>query len=255
MAFVPAPTSGVVITGGGSGIGRASAFALAEVGRPVAIWDVDADKAIKVAAAVTEASGVAAVGLELDVRDTAAFPAAIATSREAIGPLGGLVHSAGVTGTGPVDSLDTDVWDDTLAIHLKAAAMLIRDLLPDLESTAESAIVLISSIEGIIGHEAIPSYCAAKAGMLGLTRSTAALVGRRGIRANAICPGFVETPMFLPAVSTPERRSAFEDRIPLGRLGRPEDIAHTVRFLLSTDAAYITAAEIVVDGGVTKTTF
>jgi NAD(P)-dependent dehydrogenase (short-subunit alcohol dehydrogenase family) len=176
--------------------------------------------------------------------------------RAALGTIGGLVHGAGITGPGGIDELDEAVWDATLAIHLKAGALLIRDLVPDLAANPGSAVVVISSIEGIIAHPAIVSYCAAKAGLLGLMRSTAARLGPRGIRANAICPGFIETPMFLPALDhDPAARPAYEQRIPLRRLGRPEDIGRVARFLLSDDAAYVTGHEMVVDGGVIKTTF
>jgi NAD(P)-dependent dehydrogenase (short-subunit alcohol dehydrogenase family) len=249
------PETGVVITGGASGIGKATAIALAEAGRPVALWDLDGGRATTVAAEIAAAHGVAAVGIGIDVRETARFGEAIATSRSAMGTIGGLVHGAGITGVGAVDALDEAVWDATLDIHLKAGALLIRDLVPDLEQHAGSAIVLIASIEGIQAHEAIVSYCAAKAGMLGLTRSTAARLGARGIRANAICPGFIETPMFSPAVQAEGVREMYENRIPLKRLGRPEDIGRAARFLLSDDAAYMTATEFVVDGGVTRTTF
>jgi NAD(P)-dependent dehydrogenase (short-subunit alcohol dehydrogenase family) len=249
------PDTGVVITGGGSGIGKATAVALAEAGRPVALWDVDAGAAASAADEIRDRFGVGVVGVGIDVRDTARFGDAIAESRSALGSIGGLVHGAGIVGAGAVDQLTEETWDATLGIHLRAGALLIRDLVPDLERNPGSAIVVISSIEGIVGHEAIVSYCSAKAGLLGLTRSTAARLGPRGIRANAICPGFIATPMFLPAVGSAEAREAFEQRIPLRRIGEPHDIARTARFLLSDDAAYITAAEIVVDGGVTRTTF
>jgi NAD(P)-dependent dehydrogenase (short-subunit alcohol dehydrogenase family) len=249
------PDTGVIITGGASGIGKATAIALAEAGRPVALWDLDGAAAATVAAELTSAHGVAAVGIGIDVRDTPGFAGAIAASRDAMGSIGGLVHGAGITGVGPIDLLDESVWDATLAIHLKAGALLIRDLVPDFAANPGSAIVLIASIEGIVSHEMIVSYCSAKAGMLGLTRSTAARLGARGIRANAICPGFIDTPMFAPSVQGEGALEAYQQRIPLKRLGVPADIGRTARFLLSDDAAYVTAAEIVVDGGVTRTTF
>jgi NAD(P)-dependent dehydrogenase (short-subunit alcohol dehydrogenase family) len=249
------PDTGVIVTGGGSGIGRATCLALAEAGRPVAPWDLNAASAAAVAGEVAERFGVASIGIGLDVRDFGAYGAAIDQTRAALGTIGALVHGAGIPGPSPIDELDESVWDATLAIHLKAAALLIRDLSADLKANPGSAIVVIASIEGIIAHEAIPAYCSAKAGLLGLTRSSAARLGAFGIRANAVCPGFIMTPMFAPAVSAPAALAAFEQRIPLHRMGAPEDIANTVRFLLSDQAAYITAAEIVVDGGVTKTTF
>ena len=250
-----APKTGVIVTGGASGIGKATIFALAEAGRPVAAWDLNGAGAAAVAKEASERFGVAAVGIGIDVADTAAFGAAIAESRSGMGSIGGLVHGAGITGPSTVEDLTEEIWDRTLGIHLRAGALLIRDLVPDLSRNPDSAVVVISSIEGIVAHAAIVSYCSAKAGLLGLARSSAAHLGARGIRVNAICPGFIDTPMFSVAANSEEVRNAYVERIPLKRLGRPEDIARTARFLLSTDAAYITAAEIVVDGGVTRTTF
>lgn len=249
------PDTGVIVTGGGSGIGLATLHALAEAGRPVAAWDVNAGAAAAAADAVAKEHGVAAIGIGLDVRDTAAFAGAIAASRDAMGSIGGFVHAAGIAGPSPVDTLDEDVWDAVQSIHLRSAALLIRDLSADLVANPGSAVVLISSIESQVAHGAIPAYCAAKAGMLGLARSTAAQLGSKGVRANCVCPGFIDTPLFAPAVADPNVLKAYQQRIPLGRLGRPEDIARTVRFLLSDDAAYVTAAEFIVDGGVTRTTF
>jgi NAD(P)-dependent dehydrogenase (short-subunit alcohol dehydrogenase family) len=245
-----------VITGGGSGIGRATTLALAEAGRSVAVWDRKPEAAESVAEEVQERGGNA-VAVAIDVQDLLRFPDAIARSRDAIGPIGGLVHAAGIVGSAPIEALTEEIWDSTLGIHLKAAAFLIRDLVEDLTANPGSAIVLISSIEAIVAHEAIASYCAAKSGMLGLARSTAARRGPSGVRANCICPGFIDTPMFAKTLGDDPHggRIRHEARIPLQRLGRPEDIARTARFLLSDDAAYITGAEIVVDGGVTRTTF
>ena len=249
------PTTGVVVTGAGSGIGRATALAMAEAGRPVAVWDLKPDTAEAVADEV-RAGGGTAVAVGIDVQDTPGFGDAIARSRQAMGSIGGLVHAAGIVGAAPIEAVTEEVWDATLGIHLKAAALLIRDLVDDFTANPGSAIVLISSIEAIIAHEAIVSYCVAKAGMLGLARSTAARLGARGVRANCICPGFIDTPMFVKTLGgDPNGRATYEQRIPLHRLGAPEDIGRTARFLLSDDAAYITGAEIVVDGGVTRTTF
>jgi NAD(P)-dependent dehydrogenase (short-subunit alcohol dehydrogenase family) len=242
----------VVLTGGASGIARASAYALAAAGRPVALWDLDGAKAEYEATEISARFGVPTLGIGLDVRDTAAFADAITQSRSALGSIGALVHAAGNTGGGPIDVLPDEVWDMTIAIHLSAAARLIRDLTADFRANPGSAVVLISSIEGIICHPHIPSYCAAKAGLLGLARSSGALLGREGIRVNSVCPGFIETPLFLPAVERPEARSEYEARIPLGRLGVPEEIGNVVRFLLSEEASYVNCAEIVVDGGISR---
>jgi NAD(P)-dependent dehydrogenase (short-subunit alcohol dehydrogenase family) len=213
---------------------------------------LNGEAATRVAEVVTKRFGVQARGVSIDVQDTAAFGEAIARSRDAMGSIGALVHGAGLSGVSPIDQLDEAIWDTVLGVHLKAAALLIRDLVPDLARNAGSAIVLISSIEGLVAHGAIPAYCSAKAGLLGLARSSATHLAGRGIRANAVCPGYIDTPMLRPAVAGQGMREALERRLPLGRLGQPEDIGRTIRFLLSDDAAYITAAEFVVDGGVTK---
>jgi NAD(P)-dependent dehydrogenase (short-subunit alcohol dehydrogenase family) len=131
--------------------------------------------------------------------------------------------------------------------------VLVRELLPALrDANPGSAIVGISSIEGLIGHGNIPAYTASKHALIGLTRSLAARLGGEGIRINAVCPGYIATPMFLPIVEgNPEARAGFERKVPLGRLGDPEEIGRLVRFLLSDDASYVHGAAMVVDGGVT----
>ena len=256
MASVEAtPTTGVVITGGASGIGLATAHALGAAGRPVAIWDLNGDAAADAARDVAGTHSVATAAIGIDVRDHDRFGAAITESRDALGTIGGLVHGAGITGVSFLETLDTKVWDATLSIHLTAAAVLIRDLTPDLLANPGSAVVLVASIEAIHGHEAIPAYCAAKAGMLGLVHSATAGLAPKGVRVNAVCPGFVETPMLAPMLAAPGTREAYDTRIPMKRLGRPDDIAKAVRFLLSDDASYVTGHELVVDGGVTRTTF
>jgi NAD(P)-dependent dehydrogenase (short-subunit alcohol dehydrogenase family) len=250
------PLSGVIVTGGGSGIGRATVLALAEVGRPVAVWDLKQTSAESAAAEARDRFGVAAIGIELDVRDTARFEDAIARSRATTGTIGGFVHAAGIVGGGPIERLDESMWDAVVGVHLRAAALLIRALVPDLEAVPGSAVVLIASIEAVIANEAAPAYCAAKAGVLGLARSSAARLGPRGVRVNSVCPGFIDTPMLRPAFARePDAQARYERRVPLRRIGQPENIATAVRFLLSDDAAYITAAELVVDGGVTRTAF
>lgn len=242
------PATGVIVTGGASGIGLASARALAAVGRPVALWDINAAKAEAEARAIAAEFGVAALGLAVDLRDLAAYPAAIAASRAALGTIGGLVHSAGVVDQGSLDGLTEDVWADGINTHLRPLAMLCRDLLADFKANPGSAIVGIASINATLGNAINPVYSAGKSGMLGLIRSLADRLGSDGIRINAVSPGMILTPMLQPTVDVLPQ-GVLERRILLERLGQPDEIGRAVRFLLSDEASYITATELVVDGG------
>lgn len=244
------PTTGVVVTGGASGIGRASALALAEVGRPVAIWDLDGQRAEEVAGEAS-AFGVAAVGLAIDVCDDDAVAAALTATRDALPSIGGLVHAAGIVDAAPVGAIDFAVWRSVLDVNLTAHARITQLLLGDLRANPGSAVVGIASIEAIVAHPAIPSYVASKHGLVGLTKSMAAALGREGIRVNAVCPGYIETPMVTPTFAVPGARKAMERSAVLGRLGQPEEIGRVVRFLLSDDASFVTGQAVVVDGGVT----
>lgn len=243
-------SSGVIVTGGASGIGLASARALAAVGRPVALWDLQAHKAEAEAAAIAATYGVATIGLAVDVCDTAAIGEALGASRAALGTIGGLVHAAGTVDPSGVEGITVEAWDRVLDVNLRAHAVLVNALLADLEANPGSAVVGISSMDGVVAHAAIPSYCASKAGLLGLTRSLALALAPKGIRVNALCPGYIVTPMLLPDGSE-ERAAAMAATVPMGRLAQPEEMGSIVRFLMSEDASYVTGTQIVADGGFT----
>lgn len=241
-------TTGVVVTGGASGIGKACAEALAEAGRPVAVWDLNEAGAKEVAASLA----VPSIGIGLDVTDEPALEGAAAQTRAALPTIGGIVHAAGMVATEPVGRIDFDHFRRVLDVNLTAHARITQLFLPDLKAANPgSAVVGIASIEAIIGHGAIPAYCSSKAGLVGLTRSMAATLGPEGIRVNAVCPGYIETPMLAPALAIADMRERCISSSVLGRLGQPEDIAGVVRFLLSADAGFVTGQAVVADGGTT----
>ena len=246
------PQTGVVVTGGGSGIGRATCLAVAEVGRPVAAWDIDLEGAEETAALCSKEHGVEAVAFEVDVRSQASIEAATAQTAAALPSVGGLVHAAGVAGPMPIDFTDEESWDAVLDVNLRGQAFAIRALLPALKAANPgSAVVGIASVEAIIGNGMVPAYCSSKAGVLGLTHSMAQRLALDGIRINAVCPGAVDTPMLAPILAMPQARAQLESRIPLNRVADPMEIATVVRFLLSDDASYVHGASIVVDAGLT----
>jgi len=180
------PSTGVIITGAASGIGAACARALAATGRPVALWDLsDADG---LAAELAAETSVPTVAVRVDVSRADAFPEAIERSRAALGTIGGLVHAAGVSAPAALGDLDEASWDSVQDVNLRAHALLVQALLPDLRANPGSAVVGISSIEAFVGQMFIPAYCASKAGLLGLTRALAHQLAFDGIRVNAVCP-------------------------------------------------------------------
>jgi NAD(P)-dependent dehydrogenase (short-subunit alcohol dehydrogenase family) len=249
------PSTGVLVTGGGSGIGRATALALAQVGRPVAVWDVDADGAEETAAMCRDQYGVVADWTVVDVADTSAVGAAVPDSAAALGSLGGFVHAAGVSGVASVDLIDDELWDHTLNVNLRAAVMICRQLLVPFRSAGPgSAVVLISSIEGLFGSSLLTAYCASKGGVLGVMRSIAHHFATEGFRVNAVCPGAVSTPMLAPALGLPGFQEQLELRTPLQRISTPDEIARPIRFLLSDEASFITGTHLTVDGGLTAIT-
>ena len=241
--------SGVVVTGGASGIGLASAKALIEDGRAVALFDISSQ-------VEAVAAAIGARGFVVDCSDTASMAAGVELAAAALDGLDGLVHAAGRVLTEPIGALTAESWDAVVDVNLRAQALLSQMLLPYFEQALAAggapSIVGISSIEGLVGNPFIPAYCASKAGLLGLTRSMAGQLGPLGIRVNAVCPGFIETPMLADALSIDEVKAAFVSAAPLGRLGQPAEIGATVAFLMSDKASFITGTQIVVDGGVTS---
>ena len=213
--------SGVVVTGGASGIGLASARALIADGRQVALFDV-APQVQSVAASI------GAVGFVVDCSSTESMTSGVEAAAAELAGIDGLVHAAGRVATEPIGALTAESWDAVVDVNLRAQALLVQMLLPHFEKAVAlglgPSVVGISSIEGLVGNPFIPAYCASKAGLLGLTRSMAGQLGPLGIRVNAVCPGFIETPMLADALAIDEVRAAFVAAAPLGRLGQPSEI-------------------------------
>jgi NAD(P)-dependent dehydrogenase (short-subunit alcohol dehydrogenase family) len=260
---VPAPTdgrlgsprTGVLITGGGSGIGRETALALAAVGRPVSVWDIDASGAEETATLCGELHGVTTHWAVVDVADTSAIIEEVPDVEASLGSLGGFVHAAGVSGAMPIDLIEDELWDTTLNVNLRAGVMICRRLIePFRRAGPGSAVVFISSIEGLFGSSFITAYCASKGGVLGVMRSIAQRFAAEGFRVNAVCPGAVDTPMLAPAFVLPGFREQLEERTPLQRVSTPDEIARPIRFLLSDEASFITGTHLTVDGGLTAIT-
>lgn len=232
-----------MVTGGGRGIGRAIAGALAEAGAKVAVIGRDLARAEQAAAEI----GHGARGYSCDVADQARVDAAVAAIERDLGSPDILVNNAGLTRDNVFLRLSDDDWDVVQDANLKGAFHTIKAATRGMMKRRWGRIVNITSVVGIIGNRGQANYSASKAGLIGLTKSIARELASRSVLCNAVAPGFIETDM--TAAMTPEARQALSALIPLGRLGTPADIAPLVVFLASEASAYITGQVFVVDGG------
>lgn len=245
------PATPVLITGAASGIGAACAEAVASAGRPVVLWDLDTEAVRAHARALADRYGVTTLGQAVDVCSADRRADALNQARETVGAFGGLVHSAGVVDSTPMTELSLEAWQRVLDVHLTAYGFLVAALAEDLRTQPGSAVVAVGSINAFVGQGLIPSYTAAKGGVLSLTRSLAAQLGPDGVRVNAVCPGYIATPMLRRSLADAHRSQNMAALTMLKRVGQPEEVGSVVRFLLSADAAFVTGATLMVDGGVT----
>ena len=235
-----------VITGAGRGIGKAIAARLASLGAGVAIVDIDGETASSTAAEIAS-TGATAIAYELDITDAETVAAVFKKIAEDLGGLDILVNNAGVTRDNLLLRMSPDDWDLVMCVNLKGAFNCIRAAVRPMMSQRSGRIINIASVVGLVGNAGQANYAASKAGLIALTKTVAKEFGGRGITANAVAPGFIETPM---TDSLPEKaRADFASRISLRRFGSPLDVANLVAFLASDEADYITGQTVCVDGG------
>ncbi|HDQ99221.1 MAG TPA: 3-oxoacyl-[acyl-carrier-protein] reductase [candidate division WOR-3 bacterium] len=235
-----------IVTGAGAGIGREIALRLAGAGAKVAACDVVEEGAQECAAAITAAGGEARAYAN-DVSDAAAVAELCARAAGELGGIHILINNAGITRDALLLRMSEQDWDAVLAVNLKGAFNFVKACARPMMKERWGRVVNIASVVGQMGNAGQANYAAAKAGMIGLTKSAARELAPRGITVNAVAPGFIETAMTRKLDE--QARSAYARAIPLGRFGTPGDVADACLFLCSAAAAYITGQVIRVDGG------
>lgn len=239
----------VLVTGAASGIGEATALLLAANGLSVVVSDIQAEAVQRVVAQITAAGGKAVANI-CDVADASQVQAAVDCAIEHFGALHYAVNNAGIgEGSGDVGKMSLQTWQRVIGINLNGVAYGLRSQIPAILAGGGGAIVNVSSILGLVGYADGPAYNASKHAVTGLTRSAALAYSAQGIRVNSIHPGYVVTPI-LDNLGE-EARAGLVKLHPIGRLGRSEEIAHAIAFLLSDAASFITGTALTADGGYT----
>jgi NAD(P)-dependent dehydrogenase (short-subunit alcohol dehydrogenase family) len=242
-----------LITGGGAGIGRATALKFAAEGAAVAIGDLRLGAAQETAQLVIKAGG-RAVAMAGDVTDEGSCEALVREAEQSLGGLDTLINNAGVVlpdDKGPEDT-PLSAWNKTLAVNLTGVFLCCRYAIPAIKASGGGSIVNLASIVALVGS-AYPqlAYTAAKGGVLAMTREMAIMYAREKIRVNAVCPGPTATELVKTFLSDEEKWLKRRRYMPMGRLGQPEEIANVIAFLASEEASYMNGAAVAIDGGIT----
>ena len=239
----------VIVTGAASGIGAATAAAFAAEGARVVVADVDRELGPAVA------NDIGARFAWVDVADYAQVTRLVTDTARSDGRLDGLVSNAFATAAGSIESLGVAEWTRTLDVTLTPAFTALRAAIPIMRAQGGGVVVNVASISGLGGDRGLAAYNAAKAAVVNLTRTAALELARTGVRVNAVCPGLIDTPALQRALGRlPDRAAEVCAAVPVGRIGRPEEVARVILFLASDDASYVTGATLVVDGGLSAGT-
>ena len=239
-----------IVTGGGSGIGRATATRFASEGAQVVVTDVDVDGGEETVSQI-DADGGEATFLEANVTDEDDVKATVETAVDTYGGLDFAFNNAGIEGANePSSQQPRSNWDQVIDVNLTGVFLGIREQLPAMLEDGGGAIVNTASVAGLLGFPNLSPYVASKHGVVGLTKTAAVEFSADGVRVNAVCPGVIETPMVARTrEEDPEMMEQTAAATPIGRLGEPEEIASAVVWLCSDDASFVTGESLVVDGG------
>ena len=235
-----------LVTGASRGIGRAIALALGQAGATIA-GTATTDEGAKAISEYLAAAGVKGAGFAMNVNDAAQAEAVVGAIQKQFGDVLVLVNNAGITRDNLLMRMKDEEWDDIMSTNLKSVYRLSKLVMRAMMKARNGRIINITSVVGSMGNAGQTNYAAAKAGMIGFSKSLAREIGSRNITVNCVAPGFIETDMTREL--TAEQRAALVGQIPLARLGSVEDVAAAVAFLASPSAAYITGATLHVNGG------